>query len=160
MNQSALGNIVGYFKNGENFKGSLFFAYLCCVLNQFLYILGLWGRRLRSFISMTSNYIHILPPTQVPQSTEHPAHVIQQRGLRRPSGIPPPCAPGSPASAFTILASDLKVGTSQASDASLITFYSTPVPDLLNPHLLWRKMSTKRDCGKILKREHSNFEKF
>lgn len=48
------------------------------------------------------------PPTQVPQSTEHLAHVIQHRGLHWSTGIPLSCDPSSPTPALTTLVSDSK----------------------------------------------------
>lgn len=41
--------------------GPLFFAYLRRVLNHFFYVSGLWGRGLRSFISVTLNSLHSAP---------------------------------------------------------------------------------------------------
>jgi len=140
--------------------GSLFFAYLCCVLNHFFYILGLWGRRFRNFISITLNYLHSPSHSRRPSLLSILHTSYNREGSGGPLGFLFPVLPAAPHLHLRPCHLILKVSTSQASDVLLITFYWPPVPDLFKPHLLLRKMNTEQLCGKIPKQEHSNFERF
>lgn len=122
---------------------SLLLACSCCVLNQLPYLLSFWRRKLRSFISITFNYLHILPKTQVPQ---HFAQVMWQRGLHQSTVIKLfPFAPRSPKSAVTILVQDPAVWfwshhipglKCMAYEVCLVVYLKNPLLEFSYPHLL------------------------